>query len=492
MATNLRRRTWFAFSILLLVVAGCSATFAQLPTATILGTVKDSTGAVVPDATITVRNTETGQVRTDPSGPDGSYRFVALPVGTYEVRTGQTGFQTEIRSGVTLTVGQEAVINFSLQVGAIEQRVEVTGEALLVNTTSGSLGGLVDARQVADLPLNGRNYVELTLLQPGVVEHRPNNKSLSGAGTWFSASGAPPRSNYYLLDGPPMNSNQDASAASVGSNTLGVEGIREWRVITNSSSAEYGMRMGSQMTIVSKSGSNSLHGSLFEYLRNSALDARNFFDLKTAVANWRLPPFRRNQYGGSVGGPIKKDKLFFFATYEGLKDRLGLSTVSNAIGAGCIGPGGTTITNTACPQLGTTQSVTISPVIAPLLALFPSPNLPSTVSGRPPDRVTFPSSRTTDEQYGQARADYVVSNNDSLFVRYTGDGAERFEPLAYPQFKRVGVTRMQFLTASDVHTFGSAMVGTFRFSTSKVWSDEDSPSGLSGPQYTFLPGEEMG
>ncbi|MGH9784139.1 MAG: carboxypeptidase-like regulatory domain-containing protein, partial [Terriglobia bacterium] len=207
---------------------------AQLPTATILGTVRDSTGAVIPAATVTVRNTETGLTRTGQSGADGSYRLAALPVGPYEVRAEQAGFRAEVRSGVTLTVGQEAVLNFALQVGAIEQTVEVTGEAPLVNTTSGMLGSLVNEQQVADLPLNGRNYLELSLLQPGVIQHQTGASNARFTGAWFSTNGAPPRSNYYILDGTPVGNVDGGTAATAAGTTLGVEGIREWRLMTNS------------------------------------------------------------------------------------------------------------------------------------------------------------------------------------------------------------------------------------------------------------------
>jgi len=266
----------------LFLLWSASVAIAQLPTAAILGVVRDASGAIVPGTSLTARNVETGQTRTAVAGDDGSYRFSALPVGNYEVRVEQPGFRSQLRSGLTLAVGQEAVVNFTLEVGAIEQTVEVTAEAPLVNTTTGSLGGLVDEQRMADLPLNGRNYIDLTLLQPGIQQHKNVNYGAGLTGTYFSSNGAPVRSNNYLLDGALMVNAYGASSASATGQTLGVEGIREYRVVTNSFSAEYGMTMGSQMVIVSKSGTNSFHGSLFEYLRNSALDARNYFDRKTA------------------------------------------------------------------------------------------------------------------------------------------------------------------------------------------------------------------
>jgi hypothetical protein len=454
-------------------------------TGTIQGTVRDSTGAVVPNTTITVRSLETGLVRTASSGANGAYRIAALPVGSYEVRAEQMGFQTEVHSSVGLTVGQEAVVNFSLQVGAVEQTIEVTGEAPLVNTTSGTIGALVDENQVSELPLNGRNYINLTLLQPGVVQHRTTTLALSSVGTWMVINGAPPRSNFFLMDGAPMNNYGDASTSSVGANTLGVEAIREWRVVTRSYSAEYGMRMGGQMVIVTKGGTNEFHGSLFENFRNSALDARNFFDYKTEAFGGRLPPFRRNQYGGSLGGPILQDKLFFFVTYEGLKERVGQTIITNTIGAGCQAGAGGVVTNTACPQLGSTASVTVSPVMAPLLALYPAPNLPG-------NRLTFPFTQPTDEHYGMIRGDVNPTANDSLFVRYTIDDATKKEPVLFPQFSRLAASRSQFLTVSDSHTFGSSVVGTFRFSVSKPDIGQTRPTDVTAPGTSFLPGLPMG
>ncbi|MBI2818040.1 MAG: carboxypeptidase regulatory-like domain-containing protein [Acidobacteria bacterium] len=309
----MRERKVVSLTALLAFLLSTNITRAQLPTATVLGVVRDSSGAVVPSARLTAVNVETGQSRTATTAADGSYRFSALTVGTYEIRAEESGFQTAIRTGLTLTVSQEAVVNFTLQVGAIEQTVAVMAEAPLVNTTSGSLGGLVNEAKVAELPLNGRNYVDLTLLQTGVAQHvnrSPTTTLL--VGMLFSSNGATLRSNNFLLDGAIMQSYTGVAAASTSGSTLGVEGIREYRLITSAFSAEYGLTAGSQMMIVSKNGTNTFHGSAFEFFRNSALDARNFFDYKTATRTRRLPPYVRNNLGGSFGGPIKRDRTFFY------------------------------------------------------------------------------------------------------------------------------------------------------------------------------------
>ena len=461
------------------------AGLAQLPTATVLGTVRDSSGAVVPGAALSARNTETGQMREVQSGAEGAYRFSSLPVGSYEIRVEHTGFQTEVRSGLTLSVSQEAVINIELQVGAVENVITVTGEAPLINTTSGSLGGLVDAEKVAELPLNGRNYIDLTLLQPGVQRDNITGGGPQMAGTWFSSNGAPPRSNNYLLDGTQMDSFQGNSSASITGTTLGVDGIREFRVVTNSFSAEYGMRMGSQMMIVSKAGTNQWHGSLFEFHRDSALDARDFFDQKTDIQRRRLPAFTRNQFGGSVGGPITQDKTFFFVVYEDLRERLGRTLRTNTIGAGCKGGAGNVITNTACPQLGNTASATIAPQMAPLLALYPNPNLPN-------NQLTFPYSQPSNDHYGQVRGDHSISGSNTLFGRYTVDDGLLDLPTAYPGFLDHRISRSQFATISDNHIVSPVLLNTVRASYSRTRNLGLDLSETIGPQYSLVPGEFLG
>ena len=467
------RFTWPAEFIIFYFLLAPAAP-AQLPTATILGVVKDASGAVIPEAKLTARSVDTGQVRTGTSGGDGSYRFAALPVGKYEVRVEHPGFQTAVRSGLTLTVAQEAVVNFALEVGAIEQTLSVTAEAPLVNTTSGSLGALVDEQRVAELPLNGRNYVDLTLLQAG-IQHWRNTGSTSGvsvSGAWFSSNGAPVRSNNYVLDGAIMQDLSSAATASISGSTLGLEGIREYRVITNSFSAEYGMKMGSQMVIVSKSGTNAFHGSLFEYLRNSALDARNFFDRKTAINPRRLPPFAKNNFGVSFGGPIQRDRTFFHAVYEANRERVGRSLVGNVIPPSAKVDGG------LVPQ--------IDPRIKPLLALFPDPNLSN-------DQFTFPFSERTTENFGQTRMDHTVSNADTIFGRYTVTDTEFLTPRApFPGFPQVGTSRSHFATGSETHIVSPVLLNTLRFSYSRTGRGAFSPSGISGPQFSFMPGEEIG
>ncbi len=455
-----------------------SAALAQLPAGTILGEVRDPGGALVPRATLTARNTETGQSRTAMSGDNGSYRFSALPVGSYEVRAAVAGFQTEARTGVTLEVGQEAVVNFALRVGELSQTVEVSADAQLVNTTSSSLGGVVSAALVAELPLNGRNYIDLTFLQAGVARNENTTAGGTFVGAWYSSNGAPLRSNSYMIDGAAMGNVLGGTSSSIANTTLGIEGIREWKVITNNFSAEYGLTMGSQMAIVTKSGTNAFHGSLFEYLRNSALDARNFFDYTTAATPGRLPPFKRNNFGGSLGGAIKKDKLFFFTTYEALRERFGQTIINPTIPAECR-------TEPLPAGCRTDNGATIDPRTKPWVALFPLPNLPG-------NRMTFPFSKPTTEDYGQGRVDYAISNNDSLFGRYTEDNTTQLAALGYPGFIADRASNSKFLTVSETHIFSATVLNSGRFSYSAPKLSLLSPTSIHGPQYDLVTGKGFG
>ena len=360
------------------------------------------------------------------------------------------------------------MVNFALVVGGVEQTVSVTAEAPLVNTTSGSLGGLVDEQRMADLPLNGRNFVDLTFLQAG-VQRDPTSKTGGPImrGDWFSSNGTPGRSNNFLLDGAMMNNLNGNSPSTNADWSPGVEGIREFRVVTTGFSAEYGMKMGSQVTIVSKGGTNAFHGSLFEYFRNSALDARNFFDRKTAVTPRRLPAFVRNNFGGSVGGPIRKDKVFFFTVYEALKERLGTTQVSQVISTAAK----------ANPQNAA--------IIRPFLQFYPNPNLEK-------DQFTYSPAQPTNGNYGQQRIDYNISTADSMFGRYTVQDSDLVLPNLIPRFGDDRTGRFQFITFSENHIFTPSLLNNFRFSYSRTNDGAKNLFEPAGAEFAFVPGLPMG
>jgi Carboxypeptidase regulatory-like domain len=484
----MRSRIVRAVCAALLAMPLSTPALAQVSTATILGVVQDTSGGVLPGVTVIARHVDTGRERETISGGDGSYRLSAMQVGRYEIRAALQGFKTEIRTGITLGVTQEAVVNFSLEVGALEESVTVTGEAPLISTTSASLGALVDETQLAQLPLNGRNYVDLSLMQAGVSQ----NKGASGGmtGVWFTANGAPMRSNNFTIDGAPMNSLIGGAAVSAAGTTLGLDGIREYKVVTNSFSAEYGQTMGSQVVLVSKSGSNDWHGSIFEYVRDSALDSKNFFDAGSK------PPFRRNNFGASFGGPIKKDKTFFFGVYEGLRQNLGY-TARNTVPPGACHTANNIVDGSCVPGLAPGDTLTVAPVIRPLLALLPSPNLPN-------NQHTFDTGSDATVDYGQFRIDHTFSGSDSFFVRYTIDDGNvdnanngiipASSGTAIPGVRFEGRTRNQFLTLSENHVFSPTVLNSVRASYSgvRLQSGVRYDTNLIGPQYSMIEGLPIG
>jgi Carboxypeptidase regulatory-like domain/TonB dependent receptor len=422
--------------------------FAQIPTGTILGVVTDPSGAAVPEANITITNALTGTTRTLQTGSDGAYRANALAVGAYSIRVSHDGFKTTDLPGMALAVSQEAVVNVALQVGTAQQTVEVTAAAEEVNTTNATLGTLVNEQKVQDLPLNGRSFIDLTLLQPGVQQGNP---SASG-GTYFSVNGAPIRSNAILLDGATMTTGYGAQTTAVGGANLGIDGILEYRVITNSFGPEYGMFMGSVTTIVTKGGTNQFHGDVFDYFRNSVLDARNFFDPPSTIIGRRIPLYQRNQFGGAFGGPVKKDKTFFYAVYEQLKDNLNSPEISSVLPAACHTANGI-VSNQACLGLPAPGTTTVNPVVEPLLALFPNPNLPGVANN-----YTFSQRINTNEYYGQMRFDQVISPKDSFFARFTSDNETKPFPVSYPSVDINWDTVNNFSTISESHVFSPTVV----------------------------------
>src|SRR5262245_15205287 len=395
-------------AIVALIALGTCLTFAQTATATILGVVRDATGALVPGVSITVKHTESGLTRTVVSGEQGAYDVRVLPVGAYEITTMIPGFKQVVRSGINLVVGQEAVVDLTLEVGAPAEQVTVSEEIPLVNTTTASTSGVITEQQIKELPLNGRSFDNLILLNVGVSNATSN--TLAG-GPWhmFSLAGKRPETNRYTINGVDWvggsATGQFITPNGASRQLLGVEGVREFNVLSDTYGAEYGKRAGGQITIVTSSGTNQVHGSAFEFLRNNALDARNFFDNTIGA-----PPFRRHQFGGALGGPIKKDKMFLYGTYERFSHSLSRSSTSLVQGTfalqGLVWPDA----GKAFPDLAGLPVGSPVPGLKPGMLKFakyfwPEPNTPDRPDG---SAIAYGNPvETLPENFGLARYDYV-------------------------------------------------------------------------------------
>lgn len=458
----------------LLLFLGVASVHADT-TGTLAGQIIDPSGAVLPGATVTARHLETGLERVGASDPTGDFVLPKLPVGPYEVRAELAGFRPVVRQGVVLVVGQSAVLRLTLEPGGITEEVTVTADLNGVETRSGELGYLVSEGAIASLPLNGRNYTDLVFLQPGTIAYPfRDGGSVVAHGQGASVNGQDPRSNVYLIDGTLMNDFTNGPAGSAASTSLGTETVREFRVEANAYSAEYGRSSGGQVSVLTKSGTNAFHGSAYAFYRNDALDARNFFDPE------RRPDFTRHQFGATVGGPLQKDRTFFFVGYEGLREDQGrtISSVvpNEAARRGVLPvPGGGTIV------------VPVSPAVRPYLDAYPLPNGSDLGGGLA--AYTFPFAQTLDQDYFQVRFDQNLGGRDQLFVRYTFDQADQFLPTDFPQFPRSFVSKNQFATAEYRRVFSPTTLGTFRLGYSRTRIGQEVEADVDLPP--FVPGRDI-
>src|SRR5579885_1408036 len=442
--------------------------------ASVLGTVTDSSGAVIPNATVQVTNTATGQTQQAPTDAQGRYTVAELPVGSYEAQATAQGFQTVIRRGITLTVGAQVVVDFSLAVGQAQQTITVQGEVSQIDTVSSTVGTYVEPKQISDLPLNGRNFTDLVSLAPGVATGSQIGNGganlLYGVENNFSVSGARAEGQAYLLDSTDIQGfwNHGAGSGVMGT-TLGIEAIAEFSLLTNTYSAQFGGN-GAVVNTASKSGTNTFHGSAYEFLRNSALDARNFFDGAS------VPAFRQNQFGGSLGGPVKKDKLFFFINDEELRKSPGQTVVALVPDAN------------AHKGLVNGLSVPINPAIAPILALYP---LPTTALSGGVGSIPEVDSTVGNENYLLARMDYTLSSKDSLFVRYVRDAADIVYPFLGsplpPRWPEVGNTGNHFATIEERHLISPTLVNLLRFSFTRTRETDVQEHPDQTPALDFFP-----
>jgi len=437
----MHRSAFRSLAVLAVLLLGASIAHAQITAATLSGTVKDDTGGVLPGADVVAKNVETGISRSTVSNGDGAFTLAGLPPGKYEVRVGLQGFNTSVQT-VELAVAQQAGLAVTLKVGATQESVTVTAGAVLVDTQSSALSALVPEKTIEELPLNGRNYISLATLQPGIINFtEKSGTSSSTRGVQLNINGMGGRSNSFLIDGANMKGYAGIATVTAADSTLGVDTIREFRVVTNAFSADYGRAMGGVISIATKSGSNDYRGSAFEFFRDSKFDAPNYFDVGDP------PPFTRNQYGFSAGGPIRRNRVFFFGGYERLQEDLGITL--------------TTSVPTAAVRAGA-----VSPAVRPYLDLYPIPNGPDLGGGVAQYVYVF--NRPTRENFGQGRVDLQASEKHAVFVRETIDKARQLLPAgtSLPQFQTDSTSDNQFLTVEDKWVVSAALLNTARFSNS--------------------------
>lgn len=441
---------------------------AQTFRGTILGTVTDTSGAAISGATVSVKNTGTGLLRTVATDDDGNYSAPELPIGTYSVTVEKSGFKAGLVSGISVEVSTERRADVALQPGDVSQTVEVSGDTLpQVESTSNTLGGIIESTVVTNLPVNGRDYQKLIFLVPGVTGSPDQITDSPGSFGVFSVNGARGRANNFLLDGTDMNDGyrndpaiNEAGVFGTPATILPIEAIAELRVLSNFES-EYGRSAGGVVNIVTKSGTNDIHGTGFEFFRNNALDARNFFNQVGTPQN----PFHNNQFGGALGGPIKRDKTFFFVDYEAMREKGAEASTA------CVPTAQDIATATAA------NGTAVNPVISALLARnpWPAPNLGGSCLSNGSDGQTpvtanvslaTPFSNRVDSAI--VKIDHNINTNNLLTGRYyIGDSTQSF-PLALvggglvPGYNTSTPTRVQLISISYVSTITPSIVSEAR------------------------------
>jgi len=444
--------------------------------ASIKGIVTDPSGAAVPRAAVTAKNTETGAERSSETDDAGRYQIVWLAVGQYQVTVTKPGLEDAIRSGIRLVVGQEASVDLKLQVSAVKAEVRVSEDAPVVSTTTKDISGLVGERQVKDLPLNGRSYDLLLPLNPGIVNFTSMKTGGTGisnstTGNNFAVSGNRPQQNLFLLNGVEYTGAAENNMQPGGTSgmLLGVDAVREFNVQRDTYRAEFGKRPGGQVVIVTQSGTNEWHGTAFEFLRNNALDAPNFFDQGGA------PPFQRNQFGASMGGPLRKDKTFLFGNYEGFRQNLHQTSAAFV------------------PDAASRAAAV--PSVQPLLNLWPAPPAGAPDFAGIAEVFSSPL-QTIREDFGTARVDHIFSERDTLAGVYTIDDGRDFTATPLDPFSSDVVTlREQVASVEETHLFSPALLNSARFGFSRAgyfFTGEPTPGTPAASVPGFLIGHPVG
>jgi Carboxypeptidase regulatory-like domain/TonB-dependent Receptor Plug Domain/TonB dependent receptor len=430
--------------------------YPQVVGATLSGTVTDQSDAVIPSAQVSTKNIATGVTRAVLTDPAGFYTAPNLLPGSYEITATASGFSTEVQTGVTLTVGAQQVLNFTLKVGTVTEKIQVAGEAPTVQLATSSLSAVVNSATVRELPLNGRSWTDLATLQPGVSGIQTQaafaagpDRGRRGFGAQISISGARPQQNNYRLDGISLNDYANGAPGSVLGGNLGVDAIEEFSVLTSNYSAEYGKTSGGVVNAITHSGTNQFHGSVYEFLRNSALDARNFFDKGS------IPPFKQNQFGASADGPIRRDRTFLFGDYEGIRNSKGITQVntvpSPAARAGNLSTG----------------TVAVDPSAQKYLGLYPLPNGPILPPGDT-GIFSFAGQQVVNENFSTTRVDQRFSQKDSLFGSYMYDDTSFTAPDSLNDLLNGHHTNRQVVVLEEDHIFTPNLVNSVRFGFSRA------------------------
>ncbi len=460
--------------LVLVLLLLMTATFVQAQEASsVIGTVADASGAAISGAHITVQNLGTGARRTTVSGREGQYEVLSLSAGRYRILARKHGFAREVRTGIHLAVGQSATANLILHIGSVRQQVTVHADASPISLTTSDISGLVGQRQVRNLPLNGRSYDELMTLDPGIVNYTSQKTggigvSNSTVGNNFAVSGNRPQQNLYLLNGIEFTGAAEVNMqpGGVSEELLGVDAVREFNVLRDNYGAEYGKRPGAQVLIVTQSGTNHFHGSVYEFLRNNVLDAPNYFDRGSA------PPFQRNQFGAALGGPLQRNRTFLFGNYEGFRQHLhqtGVDLVPDAnarlglLPCRLVSP-----TPNPCPASGLVR-VGIAPGVAPLLHLWPMPSPGAPDFGGISEAFNSPLQIIQDD-FGTARLDRIFSARDTFSGVYTIDASSDLTPTSTNLYS----TDLENLTEhvaslEETHIFSPSLLNVVRIGFSRAY-----------------------
>ena len=463
------------YSLLLIVVVlalaflpNCSAQTAS----GISGTVEDASGAAIAGARIQVREVNTGARRDAVTDARGRYQVLSLPVGVYRIGARKSGFAQELRTGIHLAVGEVATVDLRLRVGSVRQKVTVNADISPLSLTNANLSGLVGEQQVKQLPLNGRSYDELMTLNPGTVNYTSQKTggigvSNSTVGNNFAVSGNRPQQNLYLLNGVEFTGAAEVNMQPGGTSQemLGVEAVREFNVLRDSYDAQYGKRSGAQVLIVTQSGTNRVHGSVYEFLRNSAFDAPNYFD------QHGTPPFQRNQFGAALGGPLLRNKMFLFGNYEGFRQHLHQTGVDlvpdNNARNGLLPCKLVSPTPNPCPDSGLVD-VGVADSVKPLLQLWPEPSPGAPDFGGISEAFNSPL-QTIRDDFGTTRLDRMLSSRDSLTGVYTIDDSNDVTPTSSNLYSTdLESLREQVASLEERHVFSPAWVNTARFGFSRA------------------------